>query len=147
MPSSSSTVPGAAARFFDNYLKCLLNASVPEKQMRWYARRVEEFIKAQNGRKIKALSAANVGRYFEMIGREKRLSGWQFRQCIDAIRISGRWLLSTHGGWDKKVGIKSCPRVPRAELDQLSAPFIPIRAAPPGQAPKGHEFRQMSVSS
>jgi len=59
-----------------------------EKQRRWQVKRVEAFIKAQNDRKIKTLSADEINRYFEMIGRRNRLAGWQFRQCIDAIRIS-----------------------------------------------------------
>lgn len=95
MPHSISALPGAAARFFDNYLKCLTNASVPEKQRRWYVKRIEEFIRAQNGRKIKGLSTDDITRYLETIGRENRLSGWQFRQCIDAIRILYCQLLNT----------------------------------------------------
>ena len=79
--------PGAVSRFYDNYLKCLIKASIPEKQRRWYVQRVEEFIRARDGHRIKDLSAAEIHRYFEMPGREKRLAGWQFRQCIDAIRI------------------------------------------------------------
>lgn len=87
MRDTPPSVPGAASRFFDNYLICLRKASVPEKARRWYVKRVEEFIKAQNGRKIKTLTGPDLAQYFEMIGRENRLSGWQFRQCIDAIRI------------------------------------------------------------
>ena len=87
MSDSPAIVPDAASRFFDNYLRCLHKASVPEKQRRWYVKRVEDFIKAQSGRKIKTLSAEEINRYFEMIGRQNLLMGWQFRQCIDAIRI------------------------------------------------------------
>jgi len=86
---------GAASRFFDNYLKSLARASVPERQRPWYVRRVEEFIKAQNGRKIKSISRRDLDRYLETIGREHRLSGWQFRQCVDAIRILYCDLLDT----------------------------------------------------
>ena len=50
-------------------------------------KRVEEFIKAQNGHKIKSLSGRDITQYFETIGRQGRLSGWQFHQCVDAIRI------------------------------------------------------------
>jgi hypothetical protein len=39
---------------------------------------VEGFIKAQKGRKIKTLTAAEVNQYLEMIGRQNRLSGRQF---------------------------------------------------------------------
>lgn len=87
MPDSPISVPDPAARFFDNYLNCLVKASIPEKQRRWYVKRVEEFIKKQNGHKIKGLSSADIHEYFDMIGRQNRLAGWQFHQCIDAIRI------------------------------------------------------------
>ncbi len=50
-------------------------------------KRVEAFIKAQNGLKIKTLSGDDIARYIETTGRQNRLPGWQFRQCIDAIRI------------------------------------------------------------
>jgi hypothetical protein len=53
-----TTVPDPASRYFDNYLNCQINASIPEKQRRWYDKRLEKFIKARNGRKIKVLSAA-----------------------------------------------------------------------------------------
>ncbi|MEW8328175.1 MAG: integron integrase [Candidatus Thiodiazotropha sp.] len=95
MKDASAIVHDPTARFFDNYLKCLINASIPEKQRRWYVKRLEDFIKAQNGHKIKALSVLNIHNYLEMIGRQKQLSGWQFHQCIDAIRILYCDLLQT----------------------------------------------------
>jgi len=95
MSDAPFIVPADAARFFDNYLECLHKASIPEKQRRWYVKRVEVFIKAQNGRRIKTLSGADIAGYFEAIGRQNRLPGWQFRQCIDAIRILYCDLLST----------------------------------------------------
>jgi integron integrase len=79
--------PGAASRFFENLLNCLAKACVPEKHRRWYVKRVEEFIKAHEGRKIKSLSGSDIQRYFALIGRQDRMAGWQFRQCVDAIRI------------------------------------------------------------
>ena len=87
MAYSSDKTFNAASRFFDNYLNCLDKASIPEKQRRWYVKRIEEFIKAQNGHKIKSLSGPDITQYFETIGRQRRLSGWQFHQCVDAIRI------------------------------------------------------------
>ena len=84
---SHTRPPDAVARFFDNYLKCLHKASIPEKQRRWYVIRLESFIKAHSGRKIKSLSGQDIHRYLEMIGRQNSLKGWQFYQCVDAIRI------------------------------------------------------------
>jgi hypothetical protein len=87
MPDSPLSVPDAASRFFDNYLNYLVKASIPQKKRHWYVKRIEEFIKAQSGRKIKSLSGSELNQYFEIIGRQNRLAGWQFFQCIDAIRI------------------------------------------------------------
>jgi len=84
---SPHTESNAAARFFDHYLLCLERAGVAERSRRWYVRRGEEFIKAQNGRKIKQLTAADLHAYFERLGRDRRLQGWQFAQCIQALRI------------------------------------------------------------
>ena len=75
------------SRFYDNYLKCLDNADIPRKQRRWYVKHIEGFIEAQRGRGIRSLSAADISKYLEMIGRRERLSDWQFRQIIHAIRI------------------------------------------------------------
>lgn len=87
MTNSPDTAPDAVTRFYDNYLKCLYKHAVPEKQRRWYVKHIESFIKAHSDRKIKSLSALDLNNYLEMLGRKKRLSGWQFAQGINAIRI------------------------------------------------------------
>ena len=48
--------PGAASRFFENLLSSLAKASVPERQRRWYVKRVKEWMKAHERRKVKSLS-------------------------------------------------------------------------------------------
>ena len=68
-------------------MKTLAKHSIPEKQRRWYVKHIETFIKAQNGNKIKSLSAEDITRYFEALGRQNRLGGWQFAQHINAIQI------------------------------------------------------------
>ena len=68
-------VPDPVSRFYDNYLKCLLNASIPEKQRPWYVKHVEDFIKAQNGNKIKRLSGSDIELYFKVTGRQNRFQG------------------------------------------------------------------------
>lgn len=85
--SVPDSVPDTASRFFSNYLICLEKASIPDKQRRWYVKRLEDFIKDQNGRKIKRLGVRDINQYLDMLGRQNRLSGWQYRHCIDAIRI------------------------------------------------------------
>lgn len=75
------------SRFYDNYLKFLDKASIPQNQRRWYVKHIEGFIEAQRGRGIWTLSAAEFNQYLEMLGRQERLTDWQFRQKIHAIRI------------------------------------------------------------
>ena len=77
----------AISRFYTNYINCLVKSGVPKKSLRWYVRHVEAFIKAQKGRKIKTLSVDDLTHYFDVIGRQTRLQGWQFLQRIDAIQI------------------------------------------------------------
>jgi hypothetical protein len=68
--------PRRGLALLNNLLSCLAKASVPERQRRWYVKRVEELIKAHEGRKIKSLSGSDIQRYFDMIGRHNRLAGW-----------------------------------------------------------------------
>ncbi len=68
MADSPVHVPDAASRFFSNYLSCLDKASVPEKQRRWYVKRVEAFINAQNGRRIKHLTRMAIALCFIATG-------------------------------------------------------------------------------
>ncbi len=73
MADSPVPVPDTASRFFSNRLSCLDKASVPEKQRRWYVKGVEGFINAQNGRRIKHLTAGDLNRDFEMLIAERQL--------------------------------------------------------------------------
>ncbi len=68
-------------------LACLAKAGVPEKRRRWYVKHIEYFIRAQNGRRIKTLTADDINHYFDVPGRQNQLKSWQFLQRIDAIRI------------------------------------------------------------
>jgi hypothetical protein len=77
MSDVHTVTPRNSLRFFDNYLISLEKANIPEKYRRWYVKRIEEFIRAHNGHKIKGLSGADIARYFDVIGRENRLAGWQ----------------------------------------------------------------------
>lgn len=87
MSFHSSNSPDAVSHFFSNYLICLSKAGVPRKRVRWYVKHIETLIKAQKGRSIKTLTAADPGRYFDVLGRQKWLKRWQFCQHVDAIRI------------------------------------------------------------
>lgn len=87
MSDSLSQHPDAASRFFDNYLILLDRNKMPDKRRCWYVKHVEDFIRAQNRRKVKGLSGHDVSGYLAMLGRHNRLQDWQFSQCIDAMWI------------------------------------------------------------
>jgi hypothetical protein len=81
MSDPSRAYSDPAARFFDNYLKLLHKHAIPAKQRSWYVKHVEAFIKAQNGRKIKALSGAYINRHLE--GQVLCLTGiLRVRSCV-----------------------------------------------------------------
>ncbi len=87
MSMPSDKTDDSESRFFHNYILCLNRASIPEKAKRWYVKRIEQFIKAHEDRKLRSLSNEDITHYFENIGRQSNLHGWQFYQCIDAVRI------------------------------------------------------------
>lgn len=61
---------------------------IPEKQRSQYVKHIDAFIKAQNGRKIKALSDAEVNAYRGRPGRRNRPDGRQFARRSHAIRMA-----------------------------------------------------------
>ncbi len=87
MTNSQISSDTAAARFFDKYLLCISKAKIYPKQWRWYVKHFETFIKAQNEIKIKSASPEIINNYFETLGRQKHLKGWQFIQNIRALQI------------------------------------------------------------
>jgi SHS2 domain-containing protein len=78
-------------------LRLLEKHGIRKRQRRWYVKHVDTFIKAQNGHRIKSLSGADRTPCLDMTVRESRLAGWQFSQCITALRIFCRELLCTPG--------------------------------------------------
>lgn len=87
MHNTPDKTTDAVSVFYTNYINCLVKSGVPKKSLRWYVRHVEAFIKAQNGRKIKTLSADDLVQYFDVLGRQTWIQGWQYLQRVDAIRI------------------------------------------------------------
>ena len=77
----------AASRFWDNYINTLVEQEVKESVRRWYVKRVEQYIRHYPDERLRTHSAQHVVAFFTEIGREGKLSDWQFRQSVDAIRI------------------------------------------------------------
>ncbi len=77
----------AASRFWDKYILKTASYNVPERARRWYVRHAEVFIKAHSGRRLATLTADDMERYLKEKGRSEKLTDWQFRQMVDALRI------------------------------------------------------------
>ena len=77
----------AASRFWDNYINILIEQEVKESVRRWYVKRVEQYIQRYPDERLRSHSPQHVVDFFTEMGREGKLSDWQFRQSVDAIRI------------------------------------------------------------
>ncbi|KAA6183499.1 integron integrase [Thiohalocapsa marina] len=74
---------------WERYLALLRRERVPEHQRRWYVLRAEAFIAAVRPTRMRQVSADQVTAFLTRYPREHRLTGWQFRQLVDALQ----WLL------------------------------------------------------
>ena len=104
----------AASRFWDKYILKTISYNVPEGARRWYVRHAEVFIKAHSGRRLSTLTADDTERYLKEKGRSKKLTDWQYRQMVDALRIlftgvaSAAWASDFDwAGW--KAGARELP--------------------------------------
>lgn len=77
----------AEAKFWDRYLLLARQADVPEKALRWYVRRVEQYIQAHTDKPLRKHEASEVKGYLLQIGRNADLQGWQFRQVVHALQL------------------------------------------------------------
>ena len=74
-------------RFWDKYIDKIKRYEVSTKCVRWYVKRAEEYIKAHSELRLAQHSASHVESYLQDLGRDCRLTDWQFKQTVDALRI------------------------------------------------------------
>ena len=74
-------------RFWEKYINKTKLYRVPEKSIRWYVKRVEEFIKAHPDEQLAQHSDKTVDAYLNKLARNPRLEDWQFKQVIGALKI------------------------------------------------------------
>jgi integron integrase len=74
-------------RFWDKYIEKTKRYEVPPKSVRWYVKRAEEYIKAHSELRLAQHSASHVESYLQDLGRNCRVTDWQFKQAVDALRI------------------------------------------------------------
>ncbi len=75
------------ARFWENYIEKTKCYGVKQSAVRWYVRRVEEYIKAHKHLRLAEHSAKQVENYLEEKGRSTYLKEWQYIQLIEALKI------------------------------------------------------------
>ena len=74
-------------RFWESYISKTQLYKVPPKSVRWYVKRVEEFIKQHPDTPLNKHAQNSVESYLDKLGRNPRLEDWQFKQAVDALRI------------------------------------------------------------
>jgi len=74
-------------KFWDKYIGKLRINSVLTKSERWYVKRAEDYINAHNDLRLVFHNENTVTEYLESLGRNYRLTDWQFKQAVDAIKI------------------------------------------------------------
>lgn len=77
----------AEDRFWDRYIQLARQEEVPEKAVRWYVRRVEQYIQAHTNKPLRKHEASDVRDYLQQAGRSGGLQGWQFRQVVHALQL------------------------------------------------------------
>ena len=83
------------SRFWDRFIDLARQADVPERALRWYVRRVEEYIQAHPGKRLRAHGPSDVKEYLLQAGRSGNLHGWQFGQLVHALQLLFTGLVRT----------------------------------------------------
>ena len=78
---------GAVERFWENYINKAKSYRVPEKSIRWYVKRVEEFIQAHPSLQLSQHTEKSLETYFNQLSRNIKLADWQFKQAVEALQI------------------------------------------------------------
>ena len=73
--------------FWNKYIKTTQLHKVPPKSQRWYVKRVEDYLKANPSVRLSQHSSSTLEKYLENLGRNIRLTDWQFKQAVDALKI------------------------------------------------------------
>ena len=64
-------------RFWEKYINKTKTYKVPDKSVRWYVRRAEEYIKAHSSLRLTQHSPYQVEAFLQDLGRNNRISDWQ----------------------------------------------------------------------
>ena len=73
--------------FWDSYIQSLLNQGIKHSAVRWYVIRAEQFLKSHPDKTLTQICPDDITCYLQKTGRLTKLTDWQFRQVVDAIRM------------------------------------------------------------
>ena len=86
MKPDHSDRPGGLGAFADQYLHSLRSYSVKQTQLRWYARRLGQYLGATPKPPLQH-SSDDVAAFLSEIGRRGKLGDWQYFQVVHALEI------------------------------------------------------------
>jgi site-specific recombinase XerD len=73
--------------FWQEYADCVRNTGVPDVQIPWFQRWVEQFSRALRGVPLKERSVADVKNFLGDLKADERIAPWQVEQAREALRI------------------------------------------------------------
>lgn len=68
-------------------MRLLEEERIPESARRWYVVRAQAFVEAMRPKRLGELTAEEITAYFPRYAREHRLTDWQYRQTVEAVRL------------------------------------------------------------
>jgi integron integrase len=73
--------------FWARYAEALYRRKIVGKNAEWHVRRAQEYIEGLDGKRLRTISAEDMDRYLDGIGRMDSLSAWQQGQIASALAI------------------------------------------------------------
>jgi integron integrase len=125
----------AVTRLWSQFIDVCRREGIPDPAIRWYVVRVERFLKAHPGQRLKQHNASQVAAYLEEAGRDTTLSGWKFRQLAHALQlffcrvVRSRWAET----FDWRFWLDSARELER-DHPTVARHNYPIAPAPPAES-------------
>ena len=83
--------------FWDEYAICVRNAGIPDVQVQWFLRWVEQFSRHLRGVPLRDRSVSDVTDFLDDMKADERLAPWQIEQAREALRILYRDVFGLNG--------------------------------------------------
>jgi site-specific recombinase XerD len=71
---------------WDQFIDLARDADVPERALRWYVRRIEQYCAAYANLPLRQHSPETLTAFLHKAGRSPLLQAWQFRQLVHALQ-------------------------------------------------------------